>query len=503
MEKKFFTNKPLKNQYMHRAFFITGIAMLLMLAGLTGCKKFLDLPLKDKVPESILFQDEQGFKDAMIGVYLALDKPTNGGTYSMYTKDLSMGMLSALAYNYDNANTANVGEGSPFYNSLILYNYADATVKAEIDGLWGGMYNTIANVNNLLGQIDEKKGLFTKDNYYRVKGEAIGARALLHFDLLRLFGPSPATVTNQKAIPYVRLFGVRPTHFSTVNEALDSCIRDLHEAKNLLALADTSRLLQAANDLYAAYTQNHINYWTVEALLARAHLYKGNYDSAAYYATMVIGSNKFPVITSNVAAASNIVRDRLFSQEIIFSVYSANVKKYNSDLFAKSPGALQLSTNARNVIYVNGNGSANDYRYVSSFQPGTIGLFVPTKFFQDDNLPYQLQNNVPVVRISEMYYIAAEAANAKNDINTAIYYLNKIRQGRGLANLNPANVSTPDNVSTEIMKEHQKEFMQEGQTFFYYKRLNKNLSTVTSNTAVIPANAYVFPLPDKELEYNK
>ena len=503
MEKKFFINRSSKTQQLHRSFLATTAGLLLMLLGITGCKKFLDLPQKDQVPQSTLFKDEQGFKDAMIGIYLALDKPTNGGTYSLYTKNISMGMLSALAYNYDNANTANAGEGSGFYNNLVLYRYTDATVKAEIDGIWGGMYNTIANVNNLLSQVDEKRSVFTKDNYYRVKGEAIGARAMLHFDLLRLFGPSPATPSAQKAIPYVRLFGVRPTRFSTLNEALDSCINDLHEARNLLAQTDTSRLLQAANDVYAAYTQNHINYWTIGALLARAHLYKGNYDSAAYYASMIIGGNKFPIITSNVASASNIIRDRLFSQEIIFSVYSANVKKYNSDLFAKSQGALQLSNNARNATYISGNGSAADYRFVSWFQPGTIGLFVPTKFFQDDNLPYHLQNIVPVVRVSEMYYIAAEAANARNDINTALYYLNKIRQGRGLANLNPASVSTPDMVSTEIMKEHQKEFMQEGQTFFYYKRLNKNLSVVTSNTAVIPANAYVFPLPDKELEYNK
>jgi starch-binding outer membrane protein, SusD/RagB family len=293
MTTKFYFNKQTQKQYKHRTFIVTGICIMLLMFGLTGCKKFLDLPSVDKVPEAIVFQDEQGFKDAMIGVYLALDKPTNGGAYSLYTKNISMGMLSAVAYNYDNANTANAGEGSSFYNNLIVYNYADASVKAEMDGVWGGMYNTITNVNNVLRQIDDKKGLFTKDNYYRVKGEAIGARAMLHFDLLRLYGQSPAVPATKKAIPYVRIFDVRPTHFSTLNEALDSCLNDLYEAKGLLALTDTTQLLQAANDLYAAYTQNHINYWMVEALLARAHLYKGNYDSAAYYATRVIGSIHF------------------------------------------------------------------------------------------------------------------------------------------------------------------------------------------------------------------
>ena len=52
------------------------------------------------------------------------------------------------------------------------------------------------------------------------------------------------------------------------------------------------------------------------------------------------------------------------------------------------------------------------------------------------------------------------------------------------------------------MNEYKKEFIQEGQTFFYYKRLKKDLKQVTTTTATIPADVYVFPLPDKEKEYN-
>jgi hypothetical protein len=477
--------------------------MLVLMPGLTGCQKFLDLPPKDKVPQSVLFKDEQGFKDAMMGVYLALDKPQYGGSYGLYTTDLSMGMLSTLAYNYDNATTSNVGNVSSFYNNVVRYIYADVQVKAEIEGIWGGMYNTIANVNNLLSQVDAKKAVFSRDNYYRIKGEAIGTRALLHFDLLRLFGQPPLTGANTKAIPYVREYSVSPTPFSTLNEALDFCIQDLHEAKSLLALTDTTQLVQASNDLYEGFTQNHLNYWTVEALLARAYLYKGNLDSANYYATAVIASNKFPLISSNVAAAANIIRDRLFSQEILFSVYSTNVKKSYNGLFDMSSGTpLRLQPAGKTALYTSRSGSVNDYRYLSWFDNNQAGVNVPSKFFQDNNLPYQLQNIVPVVRVSEMYYIAAEAANSKGDITKAISLLNQVRQARGLGALDASTVNTTDNVSAEIMQEYQKEFIQEGQTFFYYKRLNKDLAKVTSNIAVIPANVYVFPLPDKEVEYN-
>jgi hypothetical protein len=480
------------------------MAMIIASGLLSGsCKKFLDIPPKDKVSQADLFLDEQGFKDALTGVYLGMDKPQNSGLYGIYTTDLSMGMLSTMAYNYDNATAAGAGNGTTFYNNVVYYVYNDGQVKAEIAGIWSGLYNNIANLNNLLSQIDSKKGAFTAHNYERVKGEAIALRALFHFDLVRLFGQPPLTGMNTKAIPYVTKFGIQPTSFSTVGQALDSCIADLSQANLLLSNTDTVAIVHAANDPFTSYTQNHMNYWAVKALMARVYLYKGDLDHADQYAKEVIGSNKFPLITSNIAGSTNILRDRTFYQEQIYSVYSSNVKNYNSDLFNKSSGTpLRLQPAGKNTVYTTGSGSANDYRYVSWFDNNVAAVNVPSKFFQDNNLPYELQNVVPLVRVSELYYISAEVANTKGDISGGAAMLNKVRQSRGLTALNANGITNTDSLSNEIMREYQKEFIQEGQTWFYYKRLNKDLKQVTTSTAIIPADVYVFPLPDKEKEYN-
>ncbi|HEX6170657.1 MAG TPA: RagB/SusD family nutrient uptake outer membrane protein [Chitinophagaceae bacterium] len=495
------------NQYKKHLSSNTGhvsvIVLMVVSVLMTGCKKFLDVPPKDKVPQSVLFKDEQGFKDALIGVYLGMDKPTNGANYGLYTTNLSMGMLSTMAWNYDNATTANVGVGGAFYNNVAYYVYSDGQVKQEIAGIWGGMYNNIANLNNIIREMEGKKDVFASDNFNRVKGEAIALRALFHFDLVRLFGKPPLAGANEKAIPYVTQFTVKPTPFSTVNAALDSCISDLLVAKDLLGNTDTTVVLKAANDPFTSYTQNHLNYWAVQGLLARVYLYKGDFDNADKYAMAVIGTNKFPLITSNVAAATNIVRDRTFSQEHLFSVYSSNTKNYNVDLFDKSSGnPLRLLPAGKNAMYTTGSGNASDYRYNSWFDNNVAAVNVPSKFFQDNNLPYELQNIVPVVKVSEMYYVAAECATKKSDINGGVSILNKVRQARGLSALNAAGISNSDSLSTEIMREYQKEFIQEGQTWFYYKRLNKDLKQVTSTTAIIPQDVYIFPVPDKEKEYN-
>ena len=469
----------------------------------SGCNKFLDVPPKDQVPQSTLFKDEQGFKDALIGVYLGMDKPKNGGNYGLYTTNLSMGMMSTLAYHYDNATVTNAGTGGAFYNNVVYYIYLDGEVRKEIDGMWGGMYNNIANLNNILIQIEGKKDVFHGDNFNRVKGEAIALRALFHFDLVRMFGQPPLTGSTVNAIPYITQFTVKPTPFISLQSALDSCIVDLINAKEILSATDTSAVLKGVDDPFTSYTQNHLNYWAVQALLARVYLYKGDFENADKYSKAVIGSNKFPLITSNVAAASNIIRDRTFSQEHLFSVYSTNARDYNNALFDKSSGTpLRLLPAGKNKVYTTGSGNTSDYRYTSWFDNNQAAVNVPSKFFQDKNLPYELQGIVPVIRVSEMYYIAAECANKRNDINSGASLLNEVRQARGLNSLNAAGITTTDSLSTEIMREYQKEFIQEGQTFFYYKRLNKDLKQVTGTVAVIPADVYVFPIPEKEKEYN-
>jgi starch-binding outer membrane protein, SusD/RagB family len=473
---------------------------------ITGCKKFLDVPPKDKVPQGKLFSNEEGFKEALIGVYLAMDKPTNGGKQGLYTNDLSMGMLSTLAYDYDNAPLSDAGTNSSLFKNVVYYFYNEPTVvKPEIDGIWGGMYNNIANLNNLLSQIDGKKDIFTADNFNRVKGEAIALRALFHFDLARMFGQPPLTGIATKAIPYQTQFSVKSTPFCNLGAALDSCITDLAAAKDLLAATDTLAVLKAANDPFKAYTQSHLNYWAVQGLLARVYLYKGDLENAEKQAKALIGSGKFPLVSSNLAASGNPVRDRMFSQEHLFSVYSTNIGNIGSDLFQRTQGTpLRLLPAGKNAIYTTGSGSVNDWRYLSWFDNNAAGVNVPSKYFQDANLPYELKGIVPVVRMPEMFYIAAECATTKGDINSGTSLLNKVRLARGLTPLNAAGISTADSLSKEIMREYQKEFISEGQTFFYYKRLNKDLRQVTATTvANIPADVYVFPIPDREKEYNR
>ena len=100
---------------------------------------------------------------------------------------------------------------------------------------------------------------------------------------------------------------------------------------------------------------------------------------------------------------------------------------------------------------------------------------------------------MPLIRIGELYLIAAECGI--ND--TESYgYLNTLRNNRGL-------VQVSENLETHLEHEYQKEFLCEGQLFFFYKRKNTPalISPLTGKKVTMTENAYVPPLPESETKY--
>ena len=100
------------------------------------------------------------------------------------------------------------------------------------------------------------------------------------------------------------------------------------------------------------------------------------------------------------------------------------------------------------------------------------------------------RDRMPVLRISEMYYIAAEYLKAV-DAPEALNMLNIVREYRGLVEkLIDVN---PIAIQNEILKEYQREFLGEGQLFYYHKRLGtKNIATANAK--------YTLPMPDDEID---
>ena len=465
---------------------------IVSLLGLTlmtaGCKKWLDVSPKTEVRERALLENEQGFKEAVTGVYILM------GSGNAYGQHLTMGMLDAMGQRYNTSSTSHV-----FYRAS-RYEYNDANTKQYIASVWGTMFTCIGNLNNVLTQIDSKKAGFLGNGFNIVKGEALALRALLHFDLVRLFGTSPLANGERKSIPYATSFGNKVYPLLTVNQTLDSCLRDLAAAEQLLSVDKTIRT--AYNDPFFSYTRNHMNYWAVKGLQARIFLYRNEKARALAAALEVINNaaGNFPWVTAAEASRTGN-RDRLYANEQLFALSAFKINDYVNAYFKTTVvgGTPTLFTSSANTtaLYETTTGGSSDFRFNYLFTLYGSG-YSTTKYWQDEitqtsTFEY-LRNLIPIIRLSEMYYIAAECAPTTTD---GVGYLNTVRVNRGLSALSTSIAQTA--LEAEILKEYKKETYAEGQLFYYFKR--KNTARVDGSTINMTEATWVLPLPEDEVEF--
>lgn len=483
------------------------VLLLLGLAALAqSCNKWLDVQPSTQTTEEKQFSSEQGYKDALIGIYQKMAQ------LNSYGKELTYGCLDVLAQIYQNKANANTDT----YGQMARYNYTDATVKATLSSLWSTQYSTIAQANYLLKDVDADKGLFSGINYQLVKGEALAARALLHFDLLRLFASAPAASAevDDKAIPYMLAFAVNPGKALNRSEVLGLVEKDLKEAESLLQVyPDIDQIKDNASntslEVFTLFRQNRLNVWAVRALLARVYLYQGNKAEALKYAKAVIDSQKFEFVNGNTnsVSAASATSNAIFSTEHIFSIYKSNLKDISDRYFKTEAGAAENEdlfttlTNLNSWYEVSVAGHAIDIRgpqaSSSRWNQFNASTVYNTKYYVGNNVTNVNQKLVSVIKLSEMYYIAAEASET---IDQALIYLNKVRAARLIPALSTSSVNTTALLETELFKEYRKDFYAEGQLWFYYKR--KNYSTLQNTVGGTMDNTkYVFPLPDNEIEF--
>ena len=446
---------------------------------LNACDDYFDVRPKSQVLAEHLFETEQGFEDQLIGVYKRMSST------SLYGQEMAFGFMEVLSQNYD------LATGNP-YEEAGRYNYANTSMKSIIDQIWAEMYAAIANVNVMLQYIDDDLSIFSDDNHDIYKGEALGLRGFLHFELLRMFAPAYTSNPSAPAIPYVTEYSPSVTPQSTVEEAINSVIRDLEEAASLLRVQDGT-----GTDSY------RINCVNVNAMLARAYLWKGDTENALRCARAVINDpdviNGYRWVDGTyLNGAEKSTWNRLFTMELLFRLNVANMDENTNAYFHNSGSATQKlspSDTKWNDIFEFALGYGTDWRYSKQWEyDGNDPYFA--KYWQYDGGSYN--NQVPVLRKSEVYYIAAEALVAKDSIAAAVAYLNEVRTNRNISDPLQENLSATD-VQEEIYKEYRKEMVGEGQLFFYYKR--RGYTTIPGSAVAASDDVYVLPMPDNEIEF--
>lgn len=471
------------------------ICVTLIITVLSSCKKYLDVQPEDKIIETQLFTTPQGVKSVLNGLYIDLSKN------QLYGENLSLSTIEILAQRYNIPSTHSL-------TRIATYAYSDDPTANRLETIWTNAYTGILNINSFLENIEKYKGVVDAKTEAIYKGEATAMRAFLHFDLLRLYGPRYSTIDSTKlSLPYYEATKSSINPLLPANEFMTKVLNDLATAEKLLSednvIASGVNTVNVSNtgvtDPINFLTSNRnfrFNYYAVKGLQARAYLYRGDKISALKIAKEVIGvADKFKWTTTTNALSEKQNPDRVFTTEMIFGVTNTQLYNRHTALFDPSiadENILAPSTARLNTVFEN---NENDYRFNLNWQIPSTGVKAYRTFYKysdviDKNKIFRF--TIPLLKISEMYYIAAECEPVSAD---GIMLLNTVRANRGLTPL-----ATTVNLNTELQKEYQKDFFGEGQLFYYYKRRNVTAIGNGSSTSNITIN-YAVPMPLSESQY--
>ncbi len=474
------------------------LGIIIMSLFTLSCSNWLDVKPKSEVESDLLFEDEGGFKSALTGVYGRMCGE------NLYGRELTFDLLEELAQRYDAGQKyASLTEEA----RLRMYDYKNdytegVSSKVRLSNIWNDMYRDIVNINNLLMNLDKQgKDIITTPNYFEVmKGEALGLRAFHYFDLLRMWGP--VDIKNNgttPVVPYRTSVGYEKLAPMSADSMVIMIEKDLLEAEALLK-NDACEWGNVVDYPFLAYRQYRMNKWAVKALMARFYLYVGEPEKAAQKAKAVIDS-------CNLNLQVSMKADHALFDETIFALDYANMEGDLEDYFGTgqiivtSLSQKLLGQSTLDWLYERTSIGINDIRGLNGQGVVVASNSAMSRKFIIDEENTSYNDKVPLIRLSEMYYILAETLPA----GEAVDYINMVRGVRGISSVNDIaedDFNTRDEVIEALRKEYAKDFLGEGQYFYFLKRNGIKLLPLNAYENIEMLNSYyVFEIPDAEKEY--
>ncbi|MFD0760878.1 RagB/SusD family nutrient uptake outer membrane protein [Lutibacter aestuarii] len=440
---------------------------------------FLDVSPSQSLPPSEAFKDITAVGQTVLGMYSGIQ----GDEYYSYF------MIAMPAVKGDDFQTRQTGK-----RSQNLYRFNET---AESDnggaGFWDQAYYVLNIANSIIENIDAVQTNSAEEEVLKqqYKGEALAMRALINFDLVRIYGKPYSVDNSVLAAPLITRTQTPEDdpERATVSQMYTQIVQDYEAAVNLL----TDEI-----------NNGQFNSWTVKALLSRVYLYMENNSDALALAKDVIDNSPYSLV-SYENYASSFSQD--FNSERIFEIVNTNADNPGSRETIGYVAGPQFSTSGYGAII-----TTEVFENLISSEPNDVRN---TMFAEDDSGNSKgyykkwpgkpgssvILNNIPVVRLSEVYLIAAEAAVKSNNSFDANYYLGEV-----MKRANPT-VSVPSSPTlNDVLTERRKELALEGHRFFDLMRNNLTIIREGGRHLVgTPTNITnsdtrtIFPIPQKEI----
>ena len=495
---------------------INVILIALISSGVISCKDALDIEPRQSIDATTALTSKDGINAAVVSVYSRLKG------VRMYGRDI-IALPEALA---DNGFATN--------KSGRLLNEANNVFRAHfIQDTWQISYAGINQANLIIETVPgvEAPGITAADKTFWL-GQMYFLRGLYHLNLVLAYAYIPGAVVGAQDKGGVPLM-LKGTASSTdalalkpsrapITEVYAQIVKDLENA-NLLLTFPGSNFPAVANKAAA------------QALLARVNLYRKDFAAAKRWSDSCItlaggrltNSGNY---VSNWRGATN--NESLF--QLVFATNAenngVNESLQTSYTTLTAPGnttttggfgdlvptisllnglGITLTGGNNTTIYGGQNATiasrSADVRNLL-YEPGTTGRGLSkvecTKFLGKNG--FINLDNIPVVRIAEVYLTRAEALSTPGspvfNETAALADLNTIATNRGL----PAFALAGSALYEEVINQRRLELAFEGHRFWDLKRLGRDLVKAPHyNTVAFSDIRILAPLPTVEVDGNK
>jgi len=473
-----------------KTIFASGIIILL---AASSCKKdFLDRAPISQMNGNNFYKTAEDMKNALSAAYGGLQY--SGLYYS------SMHIIGDLRS--DNTEITNPAAGT---DMVAVDNFQNLATTSISSTTWAGHYQAIQSVNIVIEKIEAvpmDAGLKA-----RYSAEAKFLRALMYFNLVRIFGDVPLVtkvINNpQEGYTYGR---------NSSAEVYAQIIADLTDAENNLPYeftgADIGRATKGA----------------AMSLLGKVYLTQKNWSLAATKLKQVIdqtASNKYQLLPTYAAVfgiANENNRESIF--EVQFKKGSNNEGSPFTNQFAPiGSGTAVVSVGnplGQNIPTANMSNAyeTNDVRKAVSMRNSyvlgstTVQHNYIIKYAGVPAANLDSDNNWIVLRYADVLLMYAEALNELGYVadGPAFTYLNQIRTRAGLPSKTSTNVDLALRVADQaafrlaIEQERRVELAFEGHRWFDLVRTGRALTILAGNG--MQAHHVLFPIPQSQIDIN-
>lgn len=464
---------------------------LLVLIGLTtvSCKKFLEKEPIGRIGKQVLFEDVNGARLALNGVYHLMLKSYRN-EFGMYADIASDNLLRKSAA------TSTMIQQFDFRSTVGDDEFA-------VGVLWLGYYENLNHINNVLAAIEPLKSSFpgNAEELEGIRAQALVLRAMCHFDLSRVYA-QPYNFTQDASHLGIPLVTKTPSPGervvrNTMKETYDQIIKDITDA-----LPELRKL---------PYNQMTVNYYAAEGLLSRVYLYMGDWEKSIDKANKVINDGSFKLVSASAYKAMFVESPASASakSEVLFQFTNIGLVANANSINAVYSDTLAAEYNASAKLlssYASGD-IRKSAMFYSPSKGSSAGKQFTAKYSNDGKTTRNDTVLVKVIRLSELYLNRAEAKWHQEKYSEAAEDIRIVAQRARPNETVSIDYSNPQELYEQIASERNRELAFENHRLFDIVRRKENLqrgADCNASTCLLtyPNNKFVLPIPIKEIEAN-